>query len=420
MFGDYAAEKLPGKGGMAVPATKLRQASRNMLYCTPMKAEEMDMSENGGLLGKTPEAVLRPGESFHGYMIEKQIGKGGLGTIWLGRHQMLDTLFAIKVLDPDVAREKPEYVKRFVREAKLATRIRHPHLVAVHDAGYDDARGVYFLVMDYVRGDTLRSTIAFGGPQPEKEAVRIILQVADVLAAAQRFGMVHRDLKPENIMLTTEGAVKLLDLGIAKISGGIDSLKTTAKTVFGTPAYISPEQAADSSTVDTRADVYSLGVILFELLCGRRPYTGNTPSEVLQQLLSSSPIPDVRTFNDKVSPKMSAVLSLMCAKKKEDRLASPKDVIDTFARLGYVLPPPSEPEFAAEEDPASAGMVQDLIPDVVATARMDRSLTLETQDKDVIEFLAKLKRRRMLKKVVWGTLICVVLLLLALVWRLFA
>ena len=147
------------------------------------------MSENDGLLGETPEAVLRPGESFHGYMIEKQIGKGGLGTIWLGRHQMLDTLFAIKVLDPDVAREKPEYVKRFVREAKLATRIRHPHLVAVHDAGYDDARGVYFLVMDYVKGDTLRSTIAFGGPQPEKEAVRIILQVADVLAAAQRFGM---------------------------------------------------------------------------------------------------------------------------------------------------------------------------------------------------------------------------------------
>ena len=215
MFGDYAAEKLPGNGGMAVPATKLRQASRNMLYCTPMKAEDLDMSENDGLWGETPGMVFRPGESFHGYMIEKQIGKGGLGTIWLGRHQMLDTLFAIKVLDPDIAEEKPEYVKRFVREAKLATRIRHPHLVAVHDAGYDDARGVYFLVMDYVRGDTLRSTIAFGGPQPEKEAVRIILQVADVLAAAQRFGMVHRDLKPENIMLTTEGAVKLLDLGIA-------------------------------------------------------------------------------------------------------------------------------------------------------------------------------------------------------------
>jgi hypothetical protein len=110
----------------------------------------------------------------------------------------------------------------------------------------------------------------------------------------------------------------------------------------------------------------------------------------------------------------------MCAKKKEDRLASPKDVIDTFARLGYVLPPPSEPEFAVEEDSASAGMVQDLIPDVVATARRDRSLTLETQDKDVIEFLTKLRRKRMLKKVIWGALICAVLLLLVLAWRLFA
>jgi serine/threonine-protein kinase len=378
------------------------------------------MNEGGGPFGEEKGSVLHPGESFHGYIIEKQIGKGGLGTIWLGRHQMLETLFAIKVLDPEVAAEKPEYVKRFVREAKLATRIRHPNLVAVHDAGYDESRGVYFLVMDYVKGDTLRYTIAFGGAQPEKEAVRIIMQVADVLAAGQRFGMVHRDLKPENIMLTSEGTVKLLDFGIAKTSGGIDTFKTSAKTLFGTPAYISPEQAVDSSSVDARADVYSLGIILFELLCGRRPYAGNTPSEVLQQLLDPSPIPDVRTFNDKVSPKVSAVLSLMCAKKKEDRLASPKDVIDTFARLGYVLPPPSEPEFAVEEDSASAGMVQDLIPDVVATARRDRSLTLETQDKDVIEFLTKLRRKRMLKKVIWGALICAVLLLLVLAWRLFA
>ena len=218
----------------------------------------MDMNDSEGLSTDEKPVVFEPGELFHGYIIEKQIGVGGLGTIWLGRHHMLDTLFAIKVLDPEIAKEKPEYVKRFVREAKLATRIRHPNLVAVHDAGYDEARGVYFLVMDYVKGDTLRSAIAFGGVSSEKDAVRIILQVADVLAAAQRFGMVHRDLKPENIMLTTEGAVKLLDLGIAKISGGIDSLKTTAKSLFGTPAYISPEQAVDSSSVDARADVYSL------------------------------------------------------------------------------------------------------------------------------------------------------------------
>jgi len=383
-----------------------------------MTAETMDMNDSEGLLEEGKPVVFEPGELFHGYIIEKRIGEGGLGTIWLGRHHMLDTLFAIKVLDPEIAKEKPEYVKRFVREAKLATRIRHPNLVAVHDAGYDEARGVYFLVMDYVKGDTLRSAIAFGGVQSEKDAVRIILQIADVLAAAQRFGMVHRDLKPENIMLTPEGNAKLLDLGIAKIAGGIDSLKTTAKTVFGTPAYISPEQAADSSAVDTRADIYSLGVILFEMLCGRRPYTGDTAKQVLQQLLDPSPIPDVRTFNDKVSPKLSAVLLLMCAKNRDDRLASPQALIETFGRLGYALPSSGEAEFAPEEDAASEGMVQDLVPDPDTASANGESLTLETQDRDVQEFLQHLRRKRMRKRVVWACAVgCLALLLAALLWR---
>ena len=375
-----------------------------------------DINEDGGFFDEEKGPVLHPGESFHGYVIEKQIGQGGLGSIWLGRHHMLDTLFAIKVLDPEVAEAKPEYVKRFVREAKLATRIRHPNLVAVHDAGYDEARGVYFLVMDYVKGDTLRSTIAFGGAQPEKEAVRIILQVADVLLAAQRFGMVHRDLKPENIMLTTEGAVKLLDLGIAKTSGGIDTLKTMAKSLFGTPAYIPPEQALDSSSVDTRADVYSLGVILFELLCGRRPYMDDVPAKVMQQLLDPSPIPDVRTFNDKVSPELSAVVSRMCAKNREDRLSSPKAVIDALVRLGYAAPSSGETEFAAEADAASEGMVQDLIPDLDAAPRGDESLVLETQDKDVQEFLSRLKRKRMRKRIALVGGVGLLLLIVALAW----
>ena len=180
------------------------------------------MSDADACANAEGDLLFRQGETFHGYVVERLLGRGGLGTVWLVRHQMLDTLFALKVLDPQVAEEKPEYVKRFVREAKLATRIRHPNLVAVHDAGFDGDKGVYFLVMDYVDGDTLRKPIAFGGGMPEKEAVGIILQVADVLAAAQRFGMVHRDLKPENIMLTSDGMVKLLDLGIAKVSDGLD------------------------------------------------------------------------------------------------------------------------------------------------------------------------------------------------------
>ena len=385
-----------------------------------MQREDRNINEGCGSFGEAKGPVFHPGEAFHGYVIEKQIGRGGLGTIWLGRHQMLDTLFAIKILDPSVVAGKPEYVKRFVREAKLATRIRHPNLVAVHDARYDETHGVYFLVMDYVKGDTLRSTIAFCGAQPEKEAVRIILQVADVLAAGQRFGMVHRDLKPENIMLTTEGTVKLLDFGIAKTSGGIDSLKTSAKTLFGTPAYISPEQAVDSSAVDARADVYSLGIILFELLCGRRPYMDDAPVKVLQQLLDPSPVPDVRTFNDKVSPELSAVLSRMCAKSLEERLDSPKAVVDALVRLGYAAPSSGGTEFAAEVDAAAEGMVGDLIPDVAAAPRADESLVLETKDQDMQEFMARLRRRRTRRRIAWAAGAALLLLVAALVWRILA
>ena len=370
----------------------------------------MDEAVSGAFSGE--KDVLAPGEEFNGYVVERKLGAGGLGTVWLARHHMLDTLFAVKVLDPDVAEEQPDYVKRFVREAKLATKIRHPNLVAVHDAGYDAAKGVYFLVMDYVKGDTLRDVIAFGGAQPEKEAVRIILQVADVLAAAQCFGMVHRDLKPENIMLTKEGVVKLLDLGVAKVSGGLDSLKTQTNAVFGTPAYISPEQAIDSSTVDARADVYSLGVILFELLTGRRPYTGDDPMETLKQLLDSSPLPDVRTVNGKVSQKVAETVARMCAKRLEDRIASPKDLLETFARIGYALPAASGSEIAAEAAPEGEDgpSVVDLVAGL-STKPADKSLELETQDVEIQEFISRLKRRKRRRWLLVG--ICVLALLTA-------
>ncbi len=354
--------------------------------------------------------LFRPGEDFRGYRVERQLGAGGLGTVWLARHQVLDTLFALKILNPGVAEETPEYVERFVREAKLATKIRHPSLVAVHDAGHDAGKGVYFLVMDYVKGDTLRDAIAFGGAMPEKDAVRIILQVADVLAAAQRFGMVHRDLKPENIMLTKEGAVKLLDFGVAKISAGIDSLKTKANAVFGTPAYIAPEQAIDASAVDTRADVYSLGVILFELLAGQRPYLGDTPAEVLRQLLDSAPIPDVRTVNKNVSPKVAEVLARMCAKRPDERLASPTAVIEAFSRIGYAPSAASGTEFAPEADAgADAGPSMEELVAKLPGKPANASLTLATQDAEMQEFVSRLKRKKLLKRVLVGIGVAAVL-----------
>ena len=172
------------------------------------------------------------GEQFQSYRVERLLGKGGLGAVYLVRHEVLDTPFALKMLYPKMAKEKPEYVKRFVREAKLASKIRHPNLVAVYDAGFDDERGVYYLVMDYVQGSTLRQVIALGGLFEDREAVRIIAHVASALDAAQRFGVVHRDIKPENIMLMQDGTVKLIDLGVAKVASGMDTLKTMENAVL--------------------------------------------------------------------------------------------------------------------------------------------------------------------------------------------
>lgn len=351
--------------------------------------------------GETTDSLLKTGDKFNGLLVERLLGKGGGGEVYLVRHETLDCLFALKVLDPKVAAAKPEYVKRFLREAKIASKIRHPNLVTVHDAGVNGQTGLNYLVMDYVQGSTLREAMALGGPIEEKEAVRIVLHVADALAAAQRFGVVHRDIKPENIMLMRDDSVKLIDLGVAKVASGIDSLKTMEKTVFGTPAYMAPEQAVDASSVDARADIYSLGVVLFEMLCGRSPYQGGDAKEIVRELLSPDPIPDVRAFNPGVSVKLSAAISLMCAKRVEERTPSPSAVIDTFGKLGYRIP-------AAEAEYDDTSTRDEPIPICAgAGGPVNNTLTFESDDADVSAFVAKLKRRRLIKRI--ALLLCIAL-----------
>ena len=281
--------------------------------------------------------MFNTGDTFKGYVVEKALGSGANGTVWLVRHEFLDTLFAMKTTDAGNDEESEERAKRFIREAKLASRIKHPNLAEVHDAGYDAERGIYYLVMDYVEGDTLRTAIALGGPMEENPAINTILQVCDVLALAGRFGMVHRDLKPENIMVMSDGSIKLLDFGIAKSSVRVDSLMTMANTVFGTPGYMAPEQAADSSAVNPSADVYSLGIILFEMLAGRTPWTSTSPTALLAEVMSPDEIPDVRTFAPSVSAETAEIIRRMCLKNTEKRLQSADDVIAEFAKCGHTV-----------------------------------------------------------------------------------
>lgn len=359
--------------------------------------------------------VFAPGERFLGYVVERLLGNGGLGAVYLVRHEMLDAHFALKVLYPDVAAENDSYVKRFLREAKIATRIRHPNLVAVHDCGFDEAKELYYLVMDYVSGGDLRQAIAFAGRFEPDRAVEVVMQVASALEAAQRFRVVHRDIKPENIMIQPDGLVKLVDLGIAKSDDLKDSLNTTTESVFGTPAYVAPEQALDAADVDTRADIYSLGVVLFEMIAGRPPFDAPNAPQILAQTLSEDPFPDIRDYNPGVKPMLAALIRRMCVKERERRIADPTTLLAEFAKLGYK---PAGRAAAAVHYAASA----ETAPTVVSMKTLlgglpaegsDESLTFEHSDADVRAFLAARRRRRLFRRLALASAAILLLALIA-------
>lgn len=350
-------------------------------------------------MSEKKEDLLQIGESLRGYVVERLLGRGGLGAVYLVRHEMLDTLYALKVLDPIVASENPSYIKRFLREAKIATRIRHPNFVAVHDCGYDAVKGVYYLVMDYVQGGDLRQALAFSGKFDPYRAVGVIAQAARALDAAQKYDVVHRDIKPENIMLQPDGTVKLVDLGIAKASKMDESLKTMTESVFGTPSYVSPEQALSAADVDARADIYSLGIVLFEMVAGRTPYAGKTAPQILAQVMSEEPVPDVRDFEPSVPPMLAAVIRRMCIKDRERRIASPAALLAEFEHFGLLKDVPAANEVSytptkeSEQQESGIGAYVNSLPE-----EANPTLSFETQDVEIQSFVSRLKHKRRMKK----------------------
>lgn len=267
--------------------------------------------------------ILNPGDVFEKYTVEKLLGKGGMGAVYLVRHNVLDSLFALKVLFPDVACANSQYVERFIREARLACKIKHPNLITVHDAGKNKENGMYYLVMDYVSGGNVRDLLKLEGKLSQKKALSIIEQITGALNEAYKYKMVHRDIKPDNIMFTTDGIAKLADLGIAKSANDQDTKLTIDASIFGTPAYMSPEQAMDSSKVDCRADIYSMGIVLFEMLTGQRPYKGGGTIEILSQILKDENIPDVRDICPEILESVAFLIRDMTAKQLKNRIATP-------------------------------------------------------------------------------------------------
>jgi serine/threonine protein kinase len=268
------------------------------------------------------------------YLIEQLIKRGGMGAVYRGKHVLMDKTVAIKVLRPALAVDD-EVVKRFSREAKAASRISHPHAVSVTDFG-EAENGVVFLVMEYLDGRTLKDVIKSDGPMPLDRAVEIVRQVSGALDAAHGQGVVHRDLKSDNIMLMKHDGddwAKVLDFGIAKIKqpeGAMDVDLTAPNLVVGTPQYMSPEQCSQTQPLDARSDIYSLGVILFEMLAGRVPFTGESPTVIMMKQVQEPP-PSLLAARPELPASVGAVVARALEKNPADRFQKAGDLSDALA-----------------------------------------------------------------------------------------
>jgi len=268
------------------------------------------------------------------YRVEEHLSEGGMGTVYRGTHILMDKTVAIKVLHPSLAADD-KIVQRFSREARAASRISHPHALNVTDFG-ESENGIVFLVMEYLRGRTLKEVIHQDGQMPLPRVVEIMRQVTGALAAAHAEGVVHRDLKSDNIMLVDadngQDWAKVLDFGIAKIQEpvGQDPALTAPNLIIGTPQYMSPEQCSQASELDARSDIYSLGVILYEMLAGHVPFSGDSPTAVMMKHLQEPPPSLLEERND-LSPAVSRVVMQAMAKRPEDRYQTVGELADALA-----------------------------------------------------------------------------------------
>ncbi len=218
------------------------------------------------------------------YELSHLVARGGMAEVYRARDQLLDRPVALKVLFPELSVDR-SFVERFRREAQAAANLSHPNIVPVFDWGEDN--GTYFIVMEFVDGRALSSILRTAGPLHPDRAAEIAADVAGALSYAHRHGVVHRDVKPGNVLITEEGTIKVTDFGIARAVNTEESLTQTG-AVMGTATYFSPEQA-EGMGVDSRSDIYSLGVVIFEMVTGRPPFLGDTPVAVASKHVREHP-----------------------------------------------------------------------------------------------------------------------------------
>ncbi|MCS7045261.1 MAG: protein kinase [Gemmataceae bacterium] len=328
-----AAEYLRGEA--EVPLGETRVLDRGALAASA--------SEDAAIISKF-DSDPAP-KTLRGYELIKELGRGGMGRVFLARQKSLDRLVALKVMNPQRARD-PAFLARFMREAYAAAQLVHHHIVQIYDIGAE--HGCHYFTMEYVRGRSLADIVERDGKLDPEVAVGYLLQAARGLKFGHDLGMVHRDVKPDNILVNDQGIVKVADLGLVKLpqteeiplAASADepdvarrsTMVTRVGVGVGTPAFMAPEQARDAAHVDRRADIYSLGCTLYYLVTGKPPFEGKTALEVLSKHQNASYIPPDEIVK-RVPKALTAILNRMLAKRPEDRFADMKEVIAAFEKF---------------------------------------------------------------------------------------
>lgn len=299
----------------------------------------------------------RRAEHIGRYALTRKLGEGGMGEVWLAEHGQLKRPCAVKFIRPELAAH-PATAARFAREVQAVTGLAHPNTVRVYDYGRSDD-GAFYYVMEYLDGPTLEELVRDAGPLPPALAVYLLRQLCGALAEAHRVGLVHRDLKPGNVIVAALGGqrdvAKLLDFGLVQdLSAYPDDRLTRTGTVLGTPAYMSPEQAAGESAVDARGDVYSLGAVAFFALTGRPPFQGKALAALLAAHRSETP-PSLTDLRPDVPPDLAAVVARCLAKDPDERFQSAEDVDRALGSCRCATGwSPAAAGFASAERPATS------------------------------------------------------------------
>ncbi len=295
------------------------------------------------------------------YRIVRKLGAGGMANVYLAEDQELGRRVAIKILNERHANDE-QFVARFRQEAKNAAALSHPNIVSIYDRG--EAEGTYYIAMEFLDGRSLKELIVGRGPAPTAVAVEYARQILSALRFAHRHGIVHRDIKPHNVLVDGEGRVKVTDFGIARAGA---SQMTEAGSIVGTAQYLSPEQARGAS-VDQRSDLYSLGVVLYELLTGEAPFEGDTPVEIAMKHLSQVPAPP-SALRPELPPELDMVVMRALAKEPDDRYQNAEEMEADLERVARGAPVAAATEEGATRVMRIPAAVSSAAPTTIARPR---------------------------------------------------